>query len=443
MKIIDQFQRFLKLFWLTHEKESYPSVIQKMSQEIFFKGTNLWILVFAIIIACLGLNVNSTAIIIGAMLVSPLMGPIMGLGLAMAINDLQLLNKSLLNYSFAAFIGLVTSSLYFLISPLNEAHSEILARTSPNHYDVLIALFGGLAGMLATSSKKKGNVIPGVAIATALMPPLCTAGYGLATLQFSYFFGAFYLFIINTVFIALATFITARFLKFPMKKWLDPKAEKNAERIIWGVVLITLIPSIYLGYNIVQQRKFISAANDFIEHEAIIPNNYLLKKNIDPVNRMITLIYGGQYIEDSSIHLLKTKLTYYQMDTGCLKVRQGFAYLQNEKNDDQLETFSLAISEKEKQIAELQSRLDSLNTENKLSRQIFLELSALYPSIHSFYLEQPIEYNDTGQIRIWVGHLVYPTTLGTTSKQQIEGWLKTRLKTPSLRMSYETLNKKG
>ena len=214
-------------FKLNTEKEDYQTVIGNIEKDVVFKGTNLWLLVFAIFIASLGLNVNSTAVIIGAMLVSPLMGPIMGLGLGMAINDLALLKKSLFNYLLAAGVGLATSTIYFLLSPLDEAHSEILARTSPNIYDVLIALFGGFAGILATSSKQKGNVIPGVAIATALMPPLCTAGFGLATLNIDFFFGAFYLFLINTVFIALATLVTTRFLNFPYKHL--PEKEGRAE----------------------------------------------------------------------------------------------------------------------------------------------------------------------------------------------------------------------
>ena len=211
-------ENFFAKFKLLEEKEDYVAVINQLEKGVVFRGTNLWVLIFAIFVASLGLNVNSTAVIIGAMLISPLMGPIMGLGLGMGINDVALLKKALYNFLVAAGVALATSTLFFTLSPINEAHSEILARTSPNIYDVLIALFGGLAGMLATSSKNKGNVIPGVAIATALMPPLCTAGYGLATFQFQFFFGAFYLFIINTVFIALATFFVVKFLRFPLKE---------------------------------------------------------------------------------------------------------------------------------------------------------------------------------------------------------------------------------
>ncbi|HYJ64779.1 MAG TPA: TIGR00341 family protein, partial [Parafilimonas sp.] len=254
-------------FSLNYEKEKYETVIENINNGVVFKGTNLWILIFAILVASLGLNVNSTAVIIGAMLISPLMGPIMGIGLSIGINDLSLLRKALNNYFFASGTGLITSFIYFFVTPLNEAHSEILARISPNIYDVLIAFFGGFAGIIATSSKQKGNVIPGVAIATALMPPLCTAGYGLATLKLNFLLGALYLFIINTVFIALATLITVRLLRFPGKHLATERAEKRAHRIIIAIAIITVLPSIYFAYDIIQQNKFMQQANRFIDLE--------------------------------------------------------------------------------------------------------------------------------------------------------------------------------
>lgn len=208
-------------FDLRSEMEDYNSIHQEIEKGIIFKGTNLWILMFAIVVASVGLNMNSTAVIIGAMLISPLMGPINGMGYSLATYDFPLFKRSIKNFTYAVIVSLLTSSIYFLITPLNEAHSELLARTSPSIYDVIIALFGGLAGIVAMSSKLKGNVIPGVAIATALMPPICTAGYGLATLQFNFFFGALYLFTINTVFIAFAALIVCQFLKFPIRSIID------------------------------------------------------------------------------------------------------------------------------------------------------------------------------------------------------------------------------
>ena len=201
----------------SQDRESEQVTVEAIREGIEFKGSTIWILIFAIFIASLGLNTNSTAVIIGAMLISPLMGPIMGIGLGLGINDFELIKKSFRNLGVATIFSVLTSTLYFLISPLNEARSELLARTSPTIYDVLIALFGGLAGIVAMATKQKGNVIPGVAIATALMPPLCTAGFGLANGNMHYFFGAFYLFFINSVFIAFATTMGVKAMKFSKK----------------------------------------------------------------------------------------------------------------------------------------------------------------------------------------------------------------------------------
>lgn len=213
-----QFQNYLKgIFDPSEDRESEVETIENICKGINFRGSNLWVLIFAIFIASLGLNVNSTAVIIGAMLISPLMGPIMGIGLGLGINDFELIKKAFRNLAIATVFGILTSTFYFLISPLNEARSELLARTTPTIYDVLIAFFGGMAGIVASSTRLKGNVIPGVAIATALMPPLCTAGFGIASGNFSYFFGAFYLYMINSVFIAFATTLGVKLMHFSKK----------------------------------------------------------------------------------------------------------------------------------------------------------------------------------------------------------------------------------
>ncbi|MBL0048168.1 MAG: DUF389 domain-containing protein [Bacteroidetes bacterium] len=425
----------LEHFRLNEEKEEYEKVIANIDAGVTFKGTNLWVLVFAIFIASLGLNVNSTAVIIGAMLVSPLMGPIMGLGMGMAINDLSLLKKALYNYLFAGAVGLATSTFYFLISPINDAHSEILARTSPTIYDVLIAFFGGLAGILATSSRQKGNVIPGVAIATALMPPLCTAGYGLATLQFSFFFGAFYLFIINTVFIALATLITARLLKFPFKHLPEKQDEIKAKRVVWVITIITVLPSIYLGYDIVQQNKFIARANKFIENEAVFPNDYLLKRNIDTKHKTITLIYGGQYIEAAQINLLKNKLPNYSIDTAALKIQQGFAYLKENKVDE--DGNQLLLKEREKQIQILLLKMDSLNNQRILSKQIFKEVKTQYPIIQSVILQPVSNVSDSLQNIVWLAIVKSSGEMDEKEKIKIQKWMLVRLKITNMKVIFE------
>ncbi len=422
-------------FRLHHEKEEFTTVIQNIYLNVPFKGTNLWILVFAILIASLGLNVNSPAVIIGAMLISPLMGPILGLGLSMAINDLALLKKSLYNYFFAASVGLAASTIYFLISPLNEAHSEILARVSPNIYDVLIAFFGGCAGSLATSSKLKGNVIPGVAIATALMPPLCTGGYGLATGNWTYCFGALYLFFINTVFIALATLITARFLKFPLVHLQDEKAEKRSRLIIWMVVLITLLPSLYFGYDIVKRDRFQRKAEAFIEKESNITNDYLLKRVVDPKTKNITLVYGGAVITEQQIDSIKMKLPYYGLQDAELIVRQGFGYLAETTNSGS--EVDLSLNEKINKIQELQQVIDSVNTQNQLGGQVFKELKTLFPAVNSFLLQQGNTNTDSTRQKQTVGILQIASNMPQADQRRIENWLKLRINDSTVKVYTE------
>ncbi len=319
-------------FTLQSDRESPETIVATINDGVEFQGANLWILIFAILIASLGLNLNSTAVIIGAMLISPLMGPIMGVGLGLGINDLSMVRTSFVNLCYAAIVGLLSSTLYFSITPLNDAHSELLARTYPTVYDVLIAFFGGLAGMIAIASRKKGNVLPGVAIATALMPPLCTAGYGLASGHLNYFFGAFYLFLINTVFIATSTFVTARLMRLPIVHLLDPRAEARAHRIVIGIVVVTLLPSVYLGYDLVMQERFTKQAHRFIEAEGAIPNDYLLNRKIDAKERSIVLTYGGSEIPDEYAESMRSKLTKFNLDGVNLEIKQGFSYL-NDKAD--------------------------------------------------------------------------------------------------------------
>ena len=326
---------------------------------------------------------------------------------------------------------------YISLSPLNEAHSEILARTSPNIYDVLIALFGGLAGILAISSKLKGNVIPGVAIATALMPPLCTAGYGLATLQFTFFFGALYLFLINTVFIALATLVTTRVLKFPFKNLPKKEDETKTKRIVWGIVLITVLPSIYFGYDMVQQNKFQKRSTHFIESEAIFPNDYLLKKNIHTKNKTITLTYGGQIIEEKEIAILKSKLPNYKLGNATLKIQQGFAYLNDNKDDEETNKLTIALTEKASQIQPLQNKIDSLTAQNKLSKQIYRELKTQYPNIQSCILQSAINHTETTQQSIWIALIQSKTKWQIKDKTKIEDWLKVRMNIDRIKLYFE------
>lgn len=432
---------FFDKFKLNAEKEELQTVISNIDAGVVFRGTNLWVLIFAIFVASLGLNVNSTAVIIGAMLISPLMGPIMGIGLGVGINDVALLRKAVYNYSIATGVALATSTIFFLISPLDDAHSEILSRTSPNIYDVLIALFGGFAGILATSSKQKGNVIPGVAIATALMPPLCTAGYGLATWQFSYFIGAFYLFIINTVFIALATFIIVRFLHFPYTNLQSKKADQMAQRIIWFVVLATLLPSVYFGYDMIQQTRFIKNANRFITNEAHFSNDYLLNKKVDAKSRKITLVFGGKKIAPEETEQLKGELKKYGLAGVKLEVKQGFAYLTEDKKNkqnDQLTQLTVAMAEKEKQEKILQSDLDSIDNLQKLGKQVYAELKAQYPSIKNAVIQSSSVLSDSSaKAPVYVVLLSLSYNLSRQEKNRMESWLKVRLQQNNVKLIFQ------
>jgi uncharacterized hydrophobic protein (TIGR00271 family) len=421
-------------FKLNAEKEDLRTVVENIDAGVVFRGTNLWVLIFAIFVASLGLNVNSTAVIIGAMLISPLMGPIMGIGLGMGINDLALLRKAIFNYSVATGVALATSTLFFLLSPLDDAHSEILARTSPNIYDVLIALFGGFAGILATSSKQKGNVIPGVAIATALMPPLCTAGYGIATLQFNYFVGAFYLFIINTVFIALATLIMVRLLHFPHKHLQTKKADIVAQRITWLVVLATLLPSLYFGYDMIEQDRFAKNANRFIVEEAHFQNDYLLNKKIDAKNKKLTLIFGGKEIDSADIVRLRAKLKHYDLPGAKLEVQQGFAYLTESKATNQTDQLAMALLV-DKALKQL--REDSINNE-ALNAQVFAELKTQYPSLKAAAFQPTMVHKDSAvSDPVFFVMLTLLPDISKQEKTKIERWLKVRLQQKNIKLFFE------
>ncbi len=418
------------------EKEDFSVVSENVEKGVLFSGTNLYILFFAILVASLGLNTNSTAVVIGAMLISPLMGPIVGIGVGVETNDVLLIRKALRNYAFAAFVGLFASTIYFLLSPIQEAHSEILSRTQPTIYDVLIAFFGGFAGIIAIASKQKGNVIPGVAIATALMPPVCTAGYGLATLQWSYFFGASYLYIINSVFIAVATTITAYVLKLPKKKYTDPKIASRGKRIIWIVVVLTLLPSIYLGYDIVQQNKFTEKAARFIKAEAIFPNDYLLRREIDAKNKTIALTFGGKQISETQIKELKRKLKYYDLENSNLEIKQGFSFLKEDSKtaDDATNKLSLALKENENQRLLLQTKADSLEKQKALSKQVFKELRVQYPDLTEAIIQPVMLNTDTSnnQRSVYMVSLHFKNSIRKKDELKLANLLKLRLNNDSL-----------
>jgi uncharacterized hydrophobic protein (TIGR00271 family) len=427
--------KIIEYFRLDGEVDDFETIHQNMEKDVTFKGTNLWILVFAIFVASVGLNVNSTAVIIGAMLISPLMGPINVMGYSIATYNFDLFRRAIKNFSFAVISGLITSTLYFTISPVSTAHSELLARTTPTIYDVLIALLGGLAGIVAASSKKKGNVIPGVAIATALMPPLCTAGYGLATGQITFFFGALYLFTINTVFIALAALIVSQLLKFPITAInLDPNKKKVINRWIYIVILITIIPSVFFGYGLVKNEKFKENASRYVKDVSIIEGNYLLDFEIIPSKREISLTYGGSTISDLEKESLKEKLLLFGLDGTDLKFKQGLK-IGDSSNESILKQ---EISDLKNQIMINELKLEIIANSNNLGNDILNEISAIYPQINQCSFARLPTFVKNEAIPDTMAILIVSTEenrrLSAEDKEKITQWAKMRVNVEKLHL---------
>lgn len=424
-------------FDLRSGMEDYNSIHQEIEKGIIFKGTNLWILMFAIVVASVGLNMNSTAVIIGAMLISPLMGPINGMGYSLATYDFPLFKRSIKNFTYAVIVSLLTSSIYFLITPLNEAHSELLARTSPSIYDVIIALFGGLAGIVAMSSKLKGNVIPGVAIATALMPPICTAGYGLATLQFNFFFGALYLFTINTVFIAFAALIVCQFLKFPIRSIIDVERKKYVNRGITTIIVLTAIPSIYFGYKLVQEENFNQNVDSFLKEVSVVDGNYLQRSDVNAQNRSVELVYSGYGLSESNFKNIKTKALLIDIDTSKLTIKEGFgaSYVEASTKKFQTETEQLAGQLNATQFAlqQAEAKSDSLMNISLKGEIILKEIKTIFPQISRCIYSEAFAYSmekDSTSSSPRTSVIVLSSarsSLKNADKIKIEDWIKRRV----------------
>lgn len=425
------------------EKDCEDEVVAQISDGVDFHGATLWVLIFAIFIASLGLNVNSTAVIIGAMLISPLMGPIIGMGLAVGIADLKLFKRALTNYLITTVISVVTATIYFTISPITEAQSELLARTSPTLYDVLIALFGGAAGILAISTKSKNNVIPGVAIATALMPPLCTAGYGLAVSNTSYFFGAFYLYFINTVFIAFTTCIGVRLLHFHRKKFVDREKMKRVNYYIAGILLITMIPAGYMTWRIIKQSVIENNIEKFVRDELDNSGTYIVSHEYDSKTKTLNVVAIGKPISVGAIAKAQKSMADYKLGDYTLKVIQGASsdsLLAIQRNKKGLavtgEGNSSKWQEQAYQNVALQKQLAAYTRYPVLANDMKRELKVVCPAAKSLVLSQSSEcFLDTALTKGYVMAVVKTNnTLAKDDRQQLYEWLKARVKTDSLEL---------
>lgn len=432
-------EKLLSRFDISSEREEYTRIHDIVESGIEFKGTNLWILIFAIFIASVGLNVNSTAVIIGAMLVSPLMGPILGMGYSIATYDFSLFRKALFNYLFAIIAGLLTSAAYFYVTPIYQAHSELLARTQPNIYDVIIALVGGLAGIVAISSRNKGNVIPGVAIATALMPPLCTAGYGLATANWGFFFGALYLLAINTVFIGSATLITVRLLQYPIREYANQYQKKMANRWVSILVLLTTIPSVYYGYLLVKKERFIQNANNFITNESYIEGDFLLKHELDAAKNQIKLIYGGRLIADSEKKRLENRKGIYGLTGTSLVIQQGFSINDVSNELTQNDRYQAEINQLKTELSRNLQKQDSLSDLRKANSILYQEIKPLFPEVRYCAAERQTFYTDARKTSSYTVVVLGSANTRQTGRDysKIKNWLQVRLKSDSIKLYVE------
>ena len=430
-------------FTVMQDMEDEKEIVAQITSGVSFRGANLWVLIFAIFIASLGLNVNSTAVIIGAMLISPLMGPIIGMGLAIGINDFQLLRRAAKNFAIATVISILTATVYFLITPLGEAQSELLARTSPTIYDVLIATFGGAAGILALCTKGKGNVIPGVAIATALMPPLCTAGFGLASGHLLYFLGAFYLFFINTVFISLSTYLGVRLMRFHRKEFQTASAARKSRRAVMAIAILTIIPSLLMTVGIVRRSISDNNVNRFIKTELSQSGTQVISSDLDRDNQILNIVAVGREINDSTIRVAQKNLVHYSLADIKLNIIQG------EKSDSAMrlgkKLSQITTSrEEEKQkmvemsakLSETSNRLEQYTRLEQLTPDVMAEMRHLFPQVNALSLSKVAQSRrDTTATMHFVAAIISldpKARLTPADRQRIHDWLQTRVKADSL-----------
>lgn len=400
---------------------------------IHFRGPNAWILAVAIIIASVGLNVNSIPVVIGAMLISPLMGPIFGLGLGLGVNDIELMKSSGKNLLVMVSISLAVSFAYFLITPLSLSNpTELLARTSPTFYDVMIALFGGFAGILEQCRKEKGTVFSGVAIATALMPPLCTAGFGLASGNFSYFIGALYLFIINCTFIMLATYAGVKYFRFRQTEYQDAAIGKRTKRLTSALIIIFIIPSIWSAVVLIKENNFEVNATAFAEHRNLYGKSILYDYRIEHGDGMnLILFFSGEQLTERDKDELYDIAADYEISEEQIIIRDYSADGQNDllALKDIYEKKDNIITAREEEIIRLKKELEQLKKDDIPHAQISKEIFSICPDIMEVGIGRGESFvrdsvDGSGIISVSV-HVQNP--LDSTGVAELKEWLKIRL----------------
>ncbi|ETN96614.1 DUF389 domain-containing protein [Zhouia amylolytica] len=420
------------------------TTIDEIKGDIAFKGHTSWILICSIFIASVGLNANSTAVVIGAMLISPLMGPILGMGMSLAINDIDTLRRSVKNFLVMVVLSVLTAFLFFKLFPLRDESSELLARTAPDIRDVLIAFFGGLALVIARAKKGTiASVIFGVAIATALMPPLCTVGFGLAIWNLQYAGGAMYLFIINTIFIGLATFLVLKILRFPMVRYANSARRRFIARVASIVAIIVIVPALFTFYNVWQESMFKKNANSFINEKVktyqFSDQGYFLDKynTIEyngGDNPIIELVFGGgESIPDNVIQTWRTQMaTYPYLENATLEIKGGkddseekFKYVSElyESKKREMETKDQRISVLENELEKL-----SMYAYNQIPfAEISKEAKINYQNLEefAFAFQMKTNYQKTDTIPVFYVKMK-KTATASKELEKMKEWLKVR-----------------
>lgn len=444
--LMSSFVDFLRhRFSLVEDSAPVHEVSDRIDKGVHFSGTNLWTLMFATIIACVGLNINNSVYILGSMLISPLMGPIIGIGFALGVSDFELLKRSLRNFALMVMVCVLSATIYFLLTPITKEQSELLARTTPTIYDVLIAFFGGLAGITANTRKDQTasvvNVISGVAIATALLPPLCTIGYGLVTLQFKYVYGALYLFFINIFFIAIASYLIVRILGYSKKQIMDKSRERMVNIYMFVIALLTIIPSVIMGYRIVQRtifetnvERYVSTAFDF--NETLILN-YEMEYHSRNQNSTIDVLLVGEPLSAETIAGLRAQLPHYGLGDAELVIRQSGGVSREASGLNK--SLIQLLDERTAQVEALKEEIERMRPSDVDSREITKEASVLFVNIQSLLLSRSVLHSTDGSAgETVVLCIVTPRDASRpVDEERLRKWLEVRTETEKVKIYIE------
>lgn len=410
------------------DSSDVDGTIREIESNVELKGYNLWILVCAALLASIGLDTNSTAVIIGAMLISPLMSPILGIGLALGRHDNELIRHSLRNFTIAVLASLAASTLYFSLTPLGEETAELLARTRPTILDVLVAFFGGIAGIVANSRRDKTTAIPGVAIATALMPPLCTAGFGIATGRFDVALGALYLFVLNAVFIALATLLIVSYLRFPVKHYLEPRIQKRYSRLAVLSLVLLLIPSAWFLYSVYRDARLTAAIRSDVVGSMLAKGREVLNWKIDrsPQGPSVLVYYAGSELSDSTVDVMQSALDVKGFSRYRLSLRRINMTRDEVARMSQDAVQALATSWEQQRALEPASA----NRDSILQAAVFREALAIAPSLRGFGLARRNPGDETERTA-WIVSLDWSRSR-QPERSRLVAWLRLRLSPDSV-----------